>query len=79
MPHILKTGFSLNSALVHCESLLTQAQPEPIKPVAKDAAASTTCQFLHQQEIQADWTQNYWKGRQPQTTYFLEPRMLQGN
>lgn len=57
MPHMCKTGFSLNGALVHCDSLLTQAQPQPIKTVAKDAAASTTSQFLCQQEIQGDWTQ----------------------
>lgn len=62
MPHICKTGFSLNSALVHCDNLLTQAQPQPMKTVAKDAAVSTTSQFLCQQEIQADRTQT--KGKE---------------
>lgn len=53
IPPICKTGFSVTSALVHCE-----AQPQPIKIVAKDAAASTTSQYLCRQDIQADWTQN---------------------
>lgn len=54
MPHTHKTGFSLNSVLVHCESLLTQSQPQPVKTAAKDAAASTTSQCLCQQEFRLD-------------------------